>query len=378
MTSPSAPGLVWVVVVHHGDPGPTLHCLQALADDPSAARRTVVVVDNSGDFPRQRLPPEVAYRACPDNPGYGAGVHHGLDELARRAQLAEDPENAAPAVYLVLNHDLRILPGYLDAALAVIHTEGACAQPGRPAVGAAAGPIYLDQTPLEQTAPDDTAPDGTALDHAASSPAASGDSAPGRLWYAGGHLRRLTGTVYQSRSPDDARRARDVGFLPGAALVLRPEAWHAVGGFDPSFFLYHEDVDLCQRLARAGWRLRFEPQLRAVHSLGRATGSAEASPFYLEHLTATRLRPYPSRLYRAYLALLHSGWVALRVLRFLLPGRAAGRRRARALLRGHRRALGDVLRPYRPGASAPLRSDSSRRPLAPRSPDEAPSDSESP
>lgn len=373
MTATPAPGLVWAVVVHHGDPEPTLRCLDALAADPSSARRAVVVVDNSGTFPRHRLDPDIAYRACPENPGYGAGVHFGLDELARRARQAEDPAAAAPSLYLALNHDIRILPGYLDAALAVLAAPPADHGTSSPRIGAAAGPIYL-QDPPDLEPP--TAREARSDDRR------QGETGERRLWYAGGHLRRLTGTVAQSRSPQDAARARDVGFLPGAVLVVRPEAWHAVGGFDTSFFLYHEDVDLCLRLLRAGWSLRFAPGLAAVHSLGGATGSADASPFYLEHLTATRLRPHPSRLYRAYLALLHTGWVTCRALRYLFTrpfaDGAGGRRRARALLRGHRRALADVLRPYRSEPAAPIRGNPDLGDSPRRSSHEAPSGSDSP
>lgn len=46
---------------------------------------------------------------------------------------------------------------------------------------------------------------------------------------------------------------REVGFASGAALVVRRDAWDAVDGFDPDFFMYMEDVDLSLRLRLAGW-----------------------------------------------------------------------------------------------------------------------------
>ncbi len=278
-----------VVIVHFGDPAPTLSCLRALAAQQDLAA-PVVVVDNSATLPAE-LPLATAHRlVCPDNPGFGVGANRGVARLAGEEL----------AGWVVLNGDVEVLPGFLAAA----------AQALAAGAGAASGPLF-----------------------------AGGEHGP--LWYAGGRIRQLTGTVTQSRSHRDARRRRRVNFLPGAALVISAAAWRATGGFDPAFFLYHEDVDLSRRLTAAGFELWFEPAMRAVHHVGGATGSGDRSPLYLEHLTRTRLLPYPSRLHRLWLAVLHSGWVGLRASAYLLRGSAD---HAFALLRGHRAALAAVWR----------------------------------
>lgn len=259
----------------------------------------MVLVDNSPDHPAgldpESLPPDVRYLPCPDNPGFGTGANRGIELLGRLDDFGS---------YLVLNHDVEILPGYLEAAIRSLANEG---------VGAASGPIYRDR--FQES-----------------------------LWYAGGELRYLTGTVRHSESPRDAERPREVNFLPGAAVAISARAWDDVGGFDPRFFLYHEDVDLSLRLRRAGWTLRFEPRMKAVHDVGSATGSGEVSAFFLEHLLATRLRPHPSLLYRTYLALLHTPHEAYRALRILLREGRSGLPKVRAIFRGQRRALRDLFR----------------------------------
>ena len=151
----------------------------------------------------------------------------------------------------------------------------------------------------------------------------------------------LTGTVRQARSRRAATRRRTAGFVPGAAFAVAPaEAWHQVEGFDSRYFLYNEDLDLCLRLRRRGWLLLYEPAMVAVHRLGAVTGSAARSPFYLEHMTATRLRPFRPFAYRAYLACLHTAYVALRACAYLtVVGGEAGREACRALVHGHCLAL---------------------------------------
>jgi N-acetylglucosaminyl-diphospho-decaprenol L-rhamnosyltransferase len=67
---------------------------------------------------------------------------------------------------------------------------------------------------------------------------------------------------------DGYEQARDVEWLSGAVLAVRRSAFEEVGGFDERFFLYSEDVDLCTRLRRAGYRLRYDPRAIARHAGG--------------------------------------------------------------------------------------------------------------
>ena len=65
--------------------------------------------------------------------------------------------------------------------------------------------------------------------------------------------------------PARVRAGTRVAYLPAAALVARVEALRTVGGFDTSL-RFGEDVDLVWRLDDAGWRVRFEPAARVLHS----------------------------------------------------------------------------------------------------------------
>jgi N-acetylglucosaminyl-diphospho-decaprenol L-rhamnosyltransferase len=69
----------------------------------------------------------------------------------------------------------------------------------------------------------------------------------------------------------DHSRAACVDWVSGACFLVRREAWDEVGGFDPSYFMYMEDVDLCWRLGRAGWKVGYEPAAQVVHAQGAST-----------------------------------------------------------------------------------------------------------
>jgi hypothetical protein len=70
---------------------------------------------------------------------------------------------------------------------------------------------------------------------------------------------------------------RQVDWLGGMALLLRPAAVREVGGFDASIFMYGEDVDLGRRLREAGWTLWLLPQSRAKHLVAASQGGVSTT-----------------------------------------------------------------------------------------------------
>jgi GT2 family glycosyltransferase len=54
-------------------------------------------------------------------------------------------------------------------------------------------------------------------------------------------------------------------------MLVRREAFDAVGGFDEDFFLYMEDADLCRRIHLAGWDVDYLPDIRLRHGYARAS-----------------------------------------------------------------------------------------------------------
>jgi len=68
---------------------------------------------------------------------------------------------------------------------------------------------------------------------------------------------------------------KPTGFLGGGVLMVRKDAFDQVGGFDESIFLFHEDDDLCLRLAKRG-QFAYAAGVLAVHNSGCSTPRSEA------------------------------------------------------------------------------------------------------
>jgi len=64
----------------------------------------------------------------------------------------------------------------------------------------------------------------------------------------------------------------DVDWVTGACLMMHRDTFNQLGGFDESFFMYFEDVDLCKRVKDLGLKVVYYPQTTVIHLLG---GSAQ-------------------------------------------------------------------------------------------------------
>jgi len=222
------------VVVVNWNAGALLpRCLASvLAQQPPPAE--VVVVDNaSSDGSVDALPAGVRAVRRADNGGYAVAVNAGL-----RA-------TRAPYV-LTLNPDTELLPGCLAAAAARLDREldlGAVAL----RVLRADDPARLDASGIGLT----SGFSQLNLDH-------------GRL---------------AAGLPEGARDV--LGPLGGAALWRR-RALERAGGFDESWFLYWEDVDVALRLNRAGYACRTEPAARVLHVGSASVGRwSRTNVFYM-------------------------------------------------------------------------------------------------
>jgi N-acetylglucosaminyl-diphospho-decaprenol L-rhamnosyltransferase len=219
---------------------------QALA---SVRETELVVVDHGStdgtlDLVRDRFPEATVVEQ--DNLGFGAGNNAGMRVASGRW-------------YLLLNSDAWLQPGALDAlvAFAEKHPDAAVV-----------GPRLLN-------------PDGTLQRSVRGFPT---------LWRIATEYLFLRKLAPRSRllnafyaggfEHDEPRKAE---FLMGSALLVRPEAVEAVGGFDERYFMFSEETDWCYRFRQAGWTTWFFPGAEAVH-VGGATTTQNWGPMFREQV----------------------------------------------------------------------------------------------
>ncbi len=88
-----------------------------------------------------------------------------------------------------------------------------------------------------------------------------------------------------------------VGWLSGAFLLVRRDAFEAVGGFDSRYFMYFEDVDLGRNLGIAGYKNYYVPSAQVVHYGAMSTSKSPRAMIRAHHESAYR-----------YLAKRYRGW----------------------------------------------------------------------
>jgi GT2 family glycosyltransferase len=130
-------------------------------------------------------------------------------------------------------------------------------------------------------------------------------------------------------------RAHSVEWVSGACLLVRRSVLEHIGGLDETYFHYSEDVDLCARIWKAGYEVRFVPGVTASHEGGASAPRTGLLPI----LAASRIR-YSAKHDGRLVALLVRAGVALGALTHSIVTSGGWRGR-----RGHLRALAVALRP---------------------------------
>lgn len=207
---------VSIIIVTHNSEDTLRDCLASLPPV------EVIVVDNASTDGTRAIAREYPNITLIENQnvGFGAacnlGVSHSKNDFI-----------------LLLNPDAALTPGALDVLLASLDKHPECAIIG-PRIIEPTGEIEL-----------------------------SWGQDPGILseW-----KRKKEHQTGGSEYPQD----QSVDWISGACMLIRREAWDAIKGFDPGFFLYFEDADLCRRLRLEQWTIRYHAAATINHIRGHS------------------------------------------------------------------------------------------------------------
>lgn len=69
----------------------------------------------------------------------------------------------------------------------------------------------------------------------------------------------------------DENQTYEVDAISGSFMMMRKEVFEKVGGFDEQFFMYGEDLDLCYRIQKAGYKIFYVHSTQIIHYKGEST-----------------------------------------------------------------------------------------------------------
>ncbi|MBX3002121.1 MAG: glycosyltransferase family 2 protein [Caldilineaceae bacterium] len=147
--------------------------------------------------------------------------------------------------------------------------------------------------------------------------------------------------------PDNVRQ--DVDWVVGAALMVRWVVLESVGGFDDGFFMYSEELDLCKRIKKAGWRVVYDPAAIVIHYEGRSSGQVSTRRHILFNRSKVRyyrktFGPIWAEVLRRFLLMEFRWQIAVESLKAII-GHKRDLRQAR--IAGYKAVLNSNLRdPY--------------------------------
>jgi GT2 family glycosyltransferase len=212
------------------------NCIDSIEQHSSGLQLEVIVVDNGStdgsQVMLQEKYPHVQLIANQENVGFARANNQAM----RVAQ---------GAYFLLWNSDAFATPGAIQSLLRLAERE-----PKAGIIGAqlrnADGTFQASHTPFPNQWQEFLILTGL-----------------GRAWQGG---------FYPSFGPEEEKGPQVIDYVEGACLLVRREAYQAVGGLDEGYFMYAEEVDWCYSMRRHGWQVWYQPEARVIH-LGGASSA---------------------------------------------------------------------------------------------------------
>ncbi len=230
--------IVSVVIVTYNVSDLVIQCLQSVILSEVTFGLEIIVIDAGTDGSADRIRsryPGITVIEAPENPGFATASNLGL----RRSR---------GNFLLLLNPDTIIPPNALSLAVA-----GLEANPGHGIVGPKL--VRADGT-LDLSARRSFPTPRIALYHFLGLPRRFPE------------VREFGAYNLTYLDPD---KPAIVDAVAGSFMMVRREALEIAGLFDESFWMYGEDLDLCLRIGKAGWKARYVPSIVVTHLKGQSS-----------------------------------------------------------------------------------------------------------
>lgn len=247
----TAPVAVDCVVVSYNSAEDLPDCLSSVADQ-HGVEVAMTVVDNCS-----------ADDSVATARGHGARVLTNSSNRGFAAAVNQGLRGGRSPWVLIINPDARLMQGGLRAMIDVVGRGDRIGCVG-PTTTDMAGNIY----PSARSFPGVF----TAVVHGLLGSVWPGNPAT-RRYHAGSGASTVTA---------------EVDWVSGCCMLLPRQVWEDVSGFDERYFMYVEDMDLCFRLRKSGWRTMFEPSATVQHVGGRSSRRRPLRSIYHHHRGAIR------------------------------------------------------------------------------------------
>lgn len=248
---------VSILIVSWNIKGLLRDCLRSLKENAGDVRYETIVVDNashdgSADMVREEFPWAKLIEPHA-NLGFGRANNLGYEHSTGRW-------------VLLLNPDTVVLDGAIEKLVAFADAQ--------PKAGAVGGKTLKADLSLERSCC---------------------WGSPG-LWplvckSVGLHLMFKQSELFNREAMDwwPRNTIREVEVITGCFFMLRREVYEKTGGFDPRFFMYAEEVDLCWRIKKLGWKLMFTPEAQIIHLVGASAAKAKPNRIFQINLGLLKL-----------------------------------------------------------------------------------------
>lgn len=222
---------VSIIIVNYHTSDQVRDCIDSIYGFTSGVTYEIIIVDNNSEpnlskiFDGYR---HVSIISLPENIGFGQANNEGFKAARGRYLFCLNPDT------ILLNNAVRELATFMDT-----HPES----------GATGGNLY--NTDMKPTL-------------------SFRRILPGIKWEINEFLNLKPEKMRfgKNRIFNHTGQPMEVAYITGADLMLRRETIEQTGGYDPAFFMYYEETDLCNRIKRTGWKIYSVPTAKIQHLEG--------------------------------------------------------------------------------------------------------------